>query len=506
MRLAILHKFIHPLIILGSLEANYSIRGTKPAPPSAGFFLDKVTISVGRTIGGAAEFTPAVKESPPQLKIKGMIFRLNRLSQRYVVFWDKEAERGWLVNGTSALLHLVRASLEYHENGAYSASYIFDKSKMNNNLQNQHQPNSAHAVLSDGGNQGLPIYPDKITQRRETCTDSGTSSNTKIIEFFLFGDLVDKHMSALEDIIEQHPQLADRDGVNLKMQVHAHLEGWDFFDFVSDHVPIPRVAEIPALGRGWADFIRSIGAITLFGCDFGELIQPEASIGLCSRWTSLPTKNYFLAADAADLQRIMEHYGDSHSTPRRLAHDITWHSPADTCATCPCQQPNPKQSKRTNHVHPVQILFPSSGSRRRTSGQWEPGQGGAVVFGYKLTHAYQWPDCGTDEVPVKGRLVTACRRVFSKTTTKLPDVPDASDGDRMNLDSEETVQQSESSTSANGSGETLTPSANPVRDLSTSFQKGFRGLISKRRKAGPLQSEEEEVSSKRVKRASDVVP
>lgn len=418
-------------------------------------------------------------------------------------------KRGWLVNGTSALLHLVRASLACYENDDFNQRYIFDKTKLNNNLQNQHQPNTAIGVLIDERNQELPIYADRITQRRETCTDSGTSNNMKTTGFFLFGDLVHQHVSAMEDIIEHHAHLAGRDGVNLKRRVRKHLEGWDFIDLATDEDPMPRVATIPTLGHGWIDFIRSIGAITLFGRGFGELIQPEASVGLCSRWASVPTQDYFLAASAADLQRIMERYGDPHSTPRKLAHNILWHSPADTCATCPCQHPNPKQSGRNYHVDPVQILLPSGSNRRLANDQSAPEQAGAVVFGHNAMLGYRWPERGTDEVPAKDFLVPLRNmlpiRLFSKTPTELPDGPDVSDVDGMNLDSDETIQPSESSTSANDSGDTLVHSATLVADSPTSFKKNLLDLIPKRRTACSQPAQEETVKCKRAKSASDGV-
>lgn len=89
-----------------------------------------------------------------------------------------------------------------------------------------------------------------------------------------------------------HAHLAGRDGVNLKTRVRKHLEGWDFIDLATDEDPIPRVATIPTLGHGWVDFIRSIGAITLFGRGFCELIQPDVSVLVADAPT--PFKNSLL--------------------------------------------------------------------------------------------------------------------------------------------------------------------------------------------------------------------
>lgn len=59
----------------------------------------------------------------------------------------------------------------------------------------------------------------------------------------------------------------------------------------------------------WVDFIRSIDAITLFGREFGDIIQPRDVAGMCSDWRTLPINNYYLSASILDLKNIMEVFG-----------------------------------------------------------------------------------------------------------------------------------------------------------------------------------------------------
>lgn len=137
----------------------------------------------------------------------------------------------------------------------------------------------------------------------------------------MFGDLVDQHLSALEQIIDHHEHGAGHDGVKLKRRLQKYLEGWDLVDLATDDDAAPRVATIPTLGHGWVDFIRSIGAITLLGRGFGGLMQP-ATAGLCPRWRCLPTHGYLLAASVTHLKRIMERYGELHLVPREPVYKI----------------------------------------------------------------------------------------------------------------------------------------------------------------------------------------
>ncbi|KAM3547081.1 hypothetical protein ARSEF1564_000122 [Beauveria bassiana] len=417
----------------GSPDANYEICGSRLPRSSAGFFLDQVVISAGSMITGGAVLTPGVKELPPHLPRNGTIPQLKWLSKRYIVFWDEKVKRGWLVNGTSALLHIMRASLAQSEHDDSSACLLFDKSKMNNFPDKSYKHNTAMRVLIDQGNQGLVIYPDSISQTRKTSADSGNSTNTQTSTYFHFGDLAKKHFAALEQMIDYHSHLAGRDGINLKIRLRKHLEGWDFVDLVNEIRPQPRVATIPTLGHGWIDFVRSIEALTLFGSNFGELLQPASRTGLCDRWSSLPQQDYLLAASVADLTAIMEQYGDPHAAPRELARNIIWHSPADTYAACPCKlsQASRHGKAAAYHVGPVQVLLPS-GRLPPASGQRELEPDGAVVFGHNAIFGYRWPEKGTDEVPAKDFLVPLRNMLpvrLSKPQAESPDTLDSSETD-----------------------------------------------------------------------------
>ncbi|ATY66839.1 Pfs domain [Cordyceps militaris] len=456
----------------GSPDANYNIRGTQLPRPSAGLFLDKVSISTGSTIAGGAMLTPGTKERPPHLTRNGIIPNLRWLSKKYVVLWDEEAKRGWLVNGTSALLHIIRASLASYEKDDFSPCFMFDGSKMNNLPQNQYRHNTAIGVLIDQGNQRLRLYPNRTTEQT-TLTDSGILTHTQTSSYFLFGDLVEQHLSALEKIVDFHSNLAGRDGVNLKMHLRKHLEGWEFADLTKEHDLRPRVATLGFLGYGWVDFVRAIGAITLFGRGFGELLQPTnsgaaaatAAGGLCERWSSLPTGNYNLAASVADLIDIMEQHGDAHAAPRELARGIAWRSPADTYAACPCTRPPSEQGRADCHVAPMQVLQPSSASRAApghvppTDSEVESEPDGAVIFGYNVTFGYRWPERGTDEVPARDfrrqlRNMLPVRLFKQSQTEAEGESPGASDTDASSRpDSDETRMSREPSTDTTTEGE-----------------------------------------------------
>lgn len=312
------------------------------------------------------------------------------------------------MNGSSALLHLVRASLKYYSKDAFSSQLLFDPSKMNNMAG--HKPDSAPKVLTDENNKEMAIYPGRserfeVEEAKQKGGDVEDSKTQKKRSYYLFEDLVEQHYSILEQIMDHHISAAGQNGVNLKLRVRKHLEGWDFRQLATSNDPRPRVATLRACGYGWVDFIRSIDAITLFGPGFGDIIQPIESDGMCPLWKSLPTQNYYLAASAFDLKDIMENFGSKWTDPPSLVHDLLWHCPGDMVAPCRCQGYGSRQIIRTlkSHHDPVQVLYPSWSRLNLFKSLKAPNlerlkDSGAVVFGHSVAWRYHWREHGRGDL------------------------------------------------------------------------------------------------------------
>ncbi|KAN0086849.1 hypothetical protein V8E54_000537 [Elaphomyces granulatus] len=279
----------------GAAEARYDIDGSGLPWPNSGCLLEKVSISGGKIITAGVTLAVGVKDPPLHLTRNGYIPKLQWIHTKYVVLWDEQDKRGWLVNGSSALLHLVRASLKYYSKDAFSSQLLFDPSKMNNVAG--HKPDSAPKVLTDENNKEMAVYPgrserfevEEAKQQKGGDTEDSRAQK-KRRSYYLFEDLVEQHYNILEQIMDHHISVAGQNGVNLKLRVRKHLEGWDFRQLATSNDPRPRVATLQACGYGWVDFIRSIDAITLFGRGFGDIIQPIESDGMCPLWkTNGPT-------------------------------------------------------------------------------------------------------------------------------------------------------------------------------------------------------------------------
>jgi hypothetical protein len=326
------------------------------------------------------------------------------------VFWDERDKRGWLVNGTSALLHLVRASIQHHKSGDFSALVTFEPSKIKSPAELK--PNSASLVLSNPENLEVEVQLDKVEKidEYEPMQDANGASMSinrkpKIKRTYkLFCDVVEEHYHHLEQIMDYQVHAGGQSGVKIKLRVRKHLEGWDFMELAMGHDPSPRVATLEALGWGWVDFVRSIEAITLIGSGFGEMIRPTEFDGMCPNWKALPAQRYYLAATVFDLENVIKtkKFGGSLEQPIKVVRDLLWHSPQETVAPCPCDSgPGPQGCLAgfRQHHDPVQVFYPTALKPiLPIRGPDKLHSAGAIVFGHHINWRLRWKEKGDEHV------------------------------------------------------------------------------------------------------------
>lgn len=366
------------------MNASKDLKRTKGLPqPSSGCRLDRISLSGGKIISAGASIALGVKDPPAHLTIKGYIPKLKSIDGKYVVLWDEADKRGWLVNGTTALLHLVRASLRHSSQDKFSSAFLWKQSDMT-------EPESAVDVLINSANRGLKLYADKPTVsdedevKREGGNDSEKEStaNKRKWDYYTFQDLVEQHYHYLDQIIDYQMRAEARNGADLKANFRTRLEGWDFVELATDSsIQIfPRVATLQALGWGWVDFIRSIGAVTLIGSHFGELMRPAVFKGMCPRWMTLPKDKYYLAVSGADLENISFDSGR-----------LVWHSPTEPIARCRCQGGSAFRPHFGGHHDPVQVFYPKRSRLILPTNRCHTiHTDGAYVFGHNVTWPYNW--------------------------------------------------------------------------------------------------------------------
>ena len=385
--------------ITGALAASYSITKSNLPNTHSAYALEQAQISGGQFITGTAIFSLGKKEKPLHISRFGYMTKMQWISSKYVNLWDEGEKRGWLVNGASALLHLLRASLE-HSKRKFKSAFLLDP----NNLPDADDftnPESVLRVLIDEKNRDLRLYVDKSEVFEEETTDEGglrsRIESKRLTRYYRLEDRIEHIYNILEKLIDHKTDVERKSGLQINLRPRRQLEGWDFRDLVMDGDPFfTRVAIVQSIGKGWVDFTRAIHAVALFGRGFGDLIRPKrTAANNCSRWSSLPTGRYYLAACISDLKEIIEKEGDPTSNPMHLCDSILWYMKNATFQPCPCTS-----DSTSKHHDPVQALFPSKfETMLRKKSQINLKDRGAVIFGHNKNLHWHWRDSGD---PVKG--------------------------------------------------------------------------------------------------------
>jgi hypothetical protein len=392
-------------IVAGTSEANYGIRRSGYNSRVPGCVLEKVSLSAGKVINVGTSFVVGVREVPLHLKREGSyVDQIQDAYNNYVILYDVDEKRAWMMNGATALLHIVRASLHDTLTGKFGSHSLYEAKKLQDSSV-QYTSDSAIDVLTCRSNMELAIARDKdeiwteITKNEDGSEHKVTKRKEK---FVYFQDVVDQKWHILEQILDQQSKRITQ-GVKLGMPGRQYLEGFDFTDVATRIQDLPsKATALQSRGKAWVDFTRSIGAITLFGRGFGELIRPaQDSNNVCPHWKTLPKHMDYLAVSVSDLEEICKRRGDPDASPMRLVDDIYWHKPDKLVEACHCSG---KKLKRTfcglnSLCDRVQVLMPltSRMSRLISPGSLDCIRQGAVIFGHSRTFSLRWKDHGDPE-------------------------------------------------------------------------------------------------------------
>ncbi|OAQ67740.2 Pfs domain-containing protein [Pochonia chlamydosporia 170] len=356
--------------LTGSAKAEFPSTYLRLPKPHKGCALADTEVSAGRLIQGGPAFSIGNKDMPARVSRGGYIPGLEWISTKFVLLWDEDDKRGWLMNGASALLHVLRASLEYTGKGKFRSALLCS----GEDLEDSPRPFTADAavdVLINPLNLGLKLYREGDGH-------------------ILLQSLVERFYNVMEKMIDHQMDIAGRCGRNLSETPRGYLEGWDFEDLAKKRDPLyPCVANLTAAGRGWVDFTRSIHAVTLIGRGFGDIIQP-AGPNVCEKWAKLPKQQYYISSLVSDLAEVMRVHGNCAADHFRLSDDLIWHTPTTIFTICQC-----KEGLGGNHCEPVQTIFPLSLSTRLPPRKHPiPNGHGAVIFGHNSHFSWVWGDSG----------------------------------------------------------------------------------------------------------------
>ena len=287
----------------------------------------------------------------------------------YVVLYDVAARRGWLADGASALLHLMRTQVvrePYGGAGSLFNNLIFNGSTFNHPGIDG-GPNVAADILKEDRNvkhiilREFDSYSDEnlaVPRLKAVSTAGEQSSNEannpsgnetpnpgegrkEIYKTTCLRELASQIWSTLEQIYDRQIEIATTHSTKeLQNPFRTTLEGYEFMDIVSaEHILTRRTVSFQSNGAAWAGLTRRIHAITLFGQHFGDIYKPAEDVrrSTCENWKTVPQGHEYLAAPTSLLKEIKLHSwkkGKVDKDSEEIAEGLLWSPSEDAYDIC----------------------------------------------------------------------------------------------------------------------------------------------------------------------------
>jgi len=308
---------------------------------SAGYVLKNATIQGGLSfpavgnITGSATFGRGTKDQPIWIRHPGGSYKrmVQYAGGKHVVLYDTQTDRGWLMDGASALLHLARTSLitDQHSTELLDLQQFVHANPINS------VENAAGAALIKNMKLLIDKESEGIYTERETVGNVTKEKHIERFKHYYFKDLVVEAWNSLEKMYEHQEMIAKSPDIQLRLPGRDRLEGYTFMDIVDSNFPIrPKQHPLKKSGKSWVDFARAIGAMTLFGTGFGNLIESITDASVCKSWKQIPPGEEYLTVCVSTLKKICTRHGDITSEPLQLAPGIYWQKVGRLFETCIC--------------------------------------------------------------------------------------------------------------------------------------------------------------------------
>ncbi|QYT04503.1 hypothetical protein H0G86_011407 [Trichoderma simmonsii] len=361
---------------IGSPNANYDIKGSGLSSGGGGFTFEALEISLG--VKNCASVTSTLRRGTKDMPIckPPPLYRslVQHVGQHYFTLYDVEERRGFLSPGLAVLLHLLLASLRWGEIENPHDFYTDAIERLSKIPLSTQGTQAAKQILYDSANWDIKLHLDD--------TD----------KYHLFKDRVQNICHLLEAAIEKANRAMTQGA--LKNTPKNILGGFDFMDIAVCRPlkPIIEKLQIEDHSTGWTDLADSLGALPLFGNNFGDLVKPEAgsvtkSCPQCGSEPSLPSGKNYLAVCVDVLKEIHErNNGCKKTTPWHLIDDLCCHIDKTDFEPCRCISSNRRGS---NHDRVQAISSKDSFLDTASANPNDIDGSGAVIFGHKRI-AHRW--------------------------------------------------------------------------------------------------------------------
>lgn len=365
-----------------------SILSSNLQEPPKSFVIDKLYTEAGSYLIGGFAGSIGVRDKPIYLpREKSYSGLIDWVSSQPIIFFDVEDRRAWLIDGASALLHLVRASIKQDRTKpAYRSKWRF-KGDLEGDDSLEGGCFAAIETLTSISNLNKALYLDDIRS---------VGNNQMEEVHYYFRDRVKEILHYLQVLVDHQARVAAQDGYWIRQsgKITKSVIGFDFWDIAKPPGPVrPRMYYLRTSGHGWIDYVHSIRATTLFGRNFGDLLKAGSPYDLCPEWRAVPKGGEYLGVSVSTLKAIHQARNESALAPGEITSDIVWSSRLELFSTCGCISSTPTKSggieQHSHHDDPVQLLLPKGRNLRLDIPKQHHsitlaslGDNGAVLFGH----------------------------------------------------------------------------------------------------------------------------
>jgi hypothetical protein len=309
-------------------------------PPGQGLVLSGVAISMSKIVGISATITPGRQDRGIRTSSKEMFYSevVEKMTKMHVLLYDHDDGRGWLVDGASAVLHLLRFHVARYRPICDGDRFRLEQFQYADSTAGI---KSARDVLLSREMRKVVLVEEPMpdSEKQVTETIDGVTTVKRVVEGATKKKTVEDRVRDLYEILElmydNWKRRKAAPGVALET-LNMKLEGWRFQDVVElENDMNPVVAKLDGSADDWLRMVRHVNTVVLIGNGFGDMMKPVGDF--CAHWECVPQKDFCVAVPVSRLKRIAQKYGDPRMIPIKLTPDVYWpinqHPFSCTCAS-----------------------------------------------------------------------------------------------------------------------------------------------------------------------------
>jgi hypothetical protein len=229
--------------------------------PGQGLVLERVTISISKIVSVGTSITPGrqdrgIRTSSKDIFHKEIVLKMTRM---HVLLYDHDDGRGWLVDGASAILHLLRFHVASYPPICDGETFKLDQFRY---ADPKAGIKSAKDVLLSPELQNVVLVeePAVETEKQVTETIDGKATNKTVTERSVRKKRVVDRVADLYEILElmydNWKRKKNAAGIALE-SLNMKLEGWKFQDIVELEDDMnPVVAKLDGSADDWLRMVR----------------------------------------------------------------------------------------------------------------------------------------------------------------------------------------------------------------------------------------------------------